>query len=62
MGTLFKCRALTFLKDDTMLSGGKRMPTAEFAAFGARWFYIFGVACVVGALIWLTVRARNKKA
>jgi hypothetical protein len=62
MGTLFHYRALPFLKSDTILSGGKQMPTAEFAAFGARLFYIFGVACVVASLIWLTARARKKRA
>jgi len=60
MGTLFKYRALPFLKDDTILTGGKQMSTAEFAAFGARWFCVFGVACVIGSLIWFAVRARKK--
>jgi hypothetical protein len=61
MGTLFKFRALPFLKADTILSGGKQMPTSEFAAFGARWFYIFGVACLVGSLFWFTVRASKTR-
>ncbi len=60
MGTVFQFRALPFLKDDTILSGGKQMPTAEFAAFGARWFNVFGVACVIGSLICFAVRARKK--
>ena len=62
MGTLFKYRALPFLKDETMLRGGKQMPTAEFADFCARWFYVFGVACVIGSLIWFVLRAGKKKA
>ena len=61
MGTLFRYRALPFLKDDTMLNGGKQVRTADLAAFGARWFYVFGVACVVGSLVWLIVRARKKR-
>ena len=61
MGTLFKFRALPFLKDETILSHGKQVSTSEFAAFGARWFYIFGAACVVGSLIWFTVRANKKR-
>jgi len=61
LGTLFKFRTLPFLKGDTILSGGRQMPTAEFAAFGARWFYIFGTTCILGSLIWLAVRARKKK-
>ena len=60
LGTLFRYRALPFLKDDTILSGGKLTPTAEFAAFGARWFYVFGVACLIGSLIWFAVRARRQ--
>lgn len=60
LGTLFRYRALPFLKEDMILSGGKQMPTAEFAAFGARWFYIFGAACIVGSLLWYAVRARRK--
>ena len=62
LGTLFKLRLLPFLKADTIMSGGKEMPTAEFAAFGARWFFIFGSVCVTGALLWLVVRLRKKKA
>ncbi|PYJ84518.1 MAG: hypothetical protein DME22_12435 [Verrucomicrobia bacterium] len=61
LGTLFKFRILPFLKGDTILSGGRQMPTAEFAAFGARWFYIFGTACILGSLIWWAVRATKKK-
>ena len=60
MGTLFKYRALPFLKDDTILSGGKQIPTEGFAASGARMFYIFGAACLIGSLIWLLIRARKK--
>jgi hypothetical protein len=62
MGTLFKYRVLPFLKHDTILSGGRQVPTAEFAAFGARWFCIFGIACVIGSLIWVAIRARKKTA
>ncbi len=61
MGTLFKFRALPFLRDDTILIGAKQMPTSEFATFGARWFYIFGAACVIGWLIWFTIRASKKR-
>jgi hypothetical protein len=51
IGTLFKYRVLPFLKEETILSGGKLMPTANFAAFGARGFYILGTACVIGSLM-----------
>ena len=60
MGTLFKYRALPFLKDDTILSGGKQIPVAGFAASGAHMFYIFGAACLIGSLTWILIRARKK--
>lgn len=60
MGMLFKYRALPFLKDDTMLSGGKQVSTAEFAATCARGFYFFAGVCIVAALIWLVARATKK--
>lgn len=60
MGTLFKFRVLPFLKPDTILSGGKPVSTAEFAAWGARTFYTFGLACVIGWLIWFAVKSRKK--
>ena len=62
MGTLFKLRALPFLKDDTILSGGKQIPTADFAASVARMFYTFGAVCLIGSVIWFVVRARKKRA
>ena len=62
LGTPFKFRVLPFLKGDTIVSGGREMPTQEFAAFGARWFYIFGAACILGSLIWWTVRTARRKA
>jgi len=52
LGTLFKFRILPFLKGDTILSGGRPMPTEEVAEFGARWFCIFGSASILSALIW----------
>ena len=60
MGTLFKYRALPFLKDDTILTGGRQVPTADFAEFGSRCFYIFGIVCVISSLIWFAVRSRKK--
>jgi hypothetical protein len=61
LGSIFKFRALPFLKEETILSGGRAVPTADFAASLARWFYIFGLACVVGSVLWLIVRADKKR-
>jgi hypothetical protein len=62
LGTLFKFRILPFLKGDTILSGGRPIPTEEFAEFGARWFYVFGSTCILGSLIWWAIGARKKRA
>jgi hypothetical protein len=62
LGTLCRYRVLPFLKDDTILSGGKRVPTAEMAAMFERMFYAFGAACIIGSLIWFAAQARRGKA
>jgi len=61
MGTLFKYRALPFLKDDTILSGGKQIPTEGFATSGAHMFYIFDAECLIGSLTWVLIRARKSR-
>ena len=61
LGTLFKFRALPFLKDDTILSVGRQVPTEEFAELFARWFYVFGTACMLVSLIWWAVGRRKQK-
>lgn len=48
--TLAKCRLLWFLHEETVLSGGAKVPTAEYAASLALKFYIAG-----GVLLALTV-------
>jgi len=53
LGTLAKYRLFWFLHDDTILSGGRQVPTAEFAAFMSRSFYIAGAVFIVLAFILL---------
>lgn len=59
LGTLFKFRFLPFLKSDTILSGGSQVPTVDFAASMAHWFYIFGTACILCSVIWWVIRAKK---
>jgi hypothetical protein len=61
LGTLFKFRLLPFLKADMIMSGGREIPTSDFAAFFARCFFVFGSACVMVSLLWLAVVRRKKK-
>jgi hypothetical protein len=43
MGSLFQFRLLPFLKSETILSGGKMVPTADFASSIARGFFAFSI-------------------
>ena len=62
MGTLLKFRALPFLKNDTILSGGNPVPTEEFAGELAILFYVFSGFCLISSLIWWAVRIRKTRA
>lgn len=48
LGFLFRFRALPFLQADTILSGGKQVPTEQFVRFASTCFW--GGAAVVAAL------------
>ena len=58
IGTLFKLRALPFLRGVTIESGGKQVSTADFASFGSVLFFAFGAFCLIGAMI-LFIRRRQ---
>ena len=58
LGTLFKLRALPFLREATIERGGKQVSTAEFASFGSLMFFGFGALCLIGALIWFVRRRK----
>ena len=59
LGTLFKLRALPFLRGASIESGSKQVSTAEFASFGSLVFFGFGVLCLIGALIWFVKRKKT---
>lgn len=61
LGFMFKLRLLPFLRDDTILSGGKRVPTAQFAAFGAQWFFVAGGAFLVISLLRIAAGALKRR-
>ena len=46
LGTLVRFRALPFLRGETILSGGRLVPTEQWAAFMSRFFY-FGSAVMI---------------
>ena len=43
LGTFIRYRALPFLRVDTILSGGKQVPTEHIAHSGSHFFYVVAV-------------------
>jgi len=60
LGVLFKFRLLPFLRSDTILSGGRQIPTADFAGFMARTFFIFAAASLILAVACVLARRRKQ--
>ena len=60
LGVAFKFRLLPFLSSDTILSGGQQVPTATFANFMARIFFIFAVVSFAVAVIYLLIQRRRQ--
>jgi hypothetical protein len=63
MGTLFRLRLLPFLRPNTILSGGKQVPTEQFTDLMSKGFYIAGATTLVLALAAAVslLRSRRKK-
>lgn len=61
LGILFQFRLLPFLEADTILSGGKQVPTAEFASHLAGIFFLFGTLAILFAVIWLVRKSRRAR-
>jgi hypothetical protein len=53
--TLVRYRAFPFLHADTILSGGKLVPTAEWSVAIAKFFYVGSAAFVLIGLVWLVL-------
>ena len=57
LGFLFRFRVLPFLKADTILSGGKQVPTEQFAHIASLFFWgAAAVVIVLGIVIVLVLR------
>jgi hypothetical protein len=55
LGALVQYRAFPFLHADTIPSGGKLVPTAEWSAAMAKFFYVGSAAFVLIGLAWLVL-------
>jgi hypothetical protein len=62
MPTLVRHRALPFLRNETILSGGQLVPTTEWVAFAAKFFYAgSAVALVVGIVALVSLSDANRR-
>ena len=61
VATLFKYRLLWFLHDDTILSAGRQVPTAEFAAFMSKLFYTGAGVFILLSLISLLTLSEERR-
>jgi hypothetical protein len=59
--TLAKYRLLWFLRDDTIVSGGRQVPTADFAASMSRMFFIAGGVFIVLAFVLLFTLSEERR-
>jgi hypothetical protein len=51
LGTLFRWRVFPFLHADTILSAGKKVPTAQAALFFSKWLYVAGAVIIIVGLV-----------
>jgi hypothetical protein len=62
LGTLVRQRALSFLRDETILSGGKLVLTTEWVAFASKLFYIGSVvSLVIGIIALVSLSDANRR-
>ena len=61
LGTLCRFRVLPFLKEDTILSGGRQGPTEQFAHLIANLFYGAAVVVVVLILVGLVTMTKGRR-
>jgi len=50
-GVLCKYRVLPFLHADTIVSGGRPIPTADFAAYLSKMFFLFSAFAIALAVL-----------
>ena len=61
LGTLIRFRVLPFLRPDTILSGGKQVPTGQFAHLGSNFFYGGGATIFIIGLIGITTLTEPRR-
>ena len=62
LGTLVRYRALPFLRDNTILAGGRLVPTEQWAAFASKFFYVgSAVTVLIGIIALLTLSEANRR-
>ena len=62
LGTLVRFRALSFLREDMILSGGKLVSTAQWAVFMPKFFYVgSAVSVVIGLIALFTLSDANRR-
>jgi hypothetical protein len=62
LGTLVRRRALPFLRDETILSGGKLIPTTEWVEFASNFFYIgSAVTLIIGIIALVSLSDANRR-
>jgi hypothetical protein len=62
VGTLIRLRALPFLREETILASGSRIPTAEWAAFASQLFYVASAGLVaIGLIALFTFSEANRR-
>ena len=59
LGVLFRLRLMPFLRADTIRSGGKEVPTVDFANMMSRIFFIFAIAGLALAIVYLIVERKK---
>ena len=61
LGFLFRFRVLPFLKADTILSGGRQVPTERFAHIASLFFWgSAAVVIVIGVVVVLTLNKSRR--
>jgi hypothetical protein len=59
--TIVKYHPLWFVHGDTILSGGRQVPTTEFAGFMSRMLYIAGAVFILLSLVLLFTLSEERR-
>jgi hypothetical protein len=59
-GLLFRFRALPFLREDMIMSGGKLYPTAQWAPAMATFFYLGSAVFLLVGVVWPVIASKSR--